>query len=285
MAVAAAEQLSAIRHQRSKAFHGVPQQAPVEVRLRSSRCTDSRSASMASMKSQLEEVRAARRRNFREANNSSADSAAAPAATSDEVTAGVASADNASDATGTAIGSDASEARMMLAETNKVRLAHGCCSLAWNSRLASIAERAARRMARREVPFSHCNACERFAEYPLGSGDTYGENLARSQGIHPLACAVVQGWVGSPGHFKNLIGPFTACGIGVGTDDTGVSFVVQLFAAVPGDQNDGDESCGGAHVPSGKPFLLTGHFSSVLFVLIMVAIAYSGGWLDSIGSI
>ena len=41
-------------------------------------------------------------------------------------------------------------------------------------------ERAALRMARRELPFSHSGADERFMEYPLGAGDTYAENLARN---------------------------------------------------------------------------------------------------------
>merc|ERR1712046_531374 len=109
----------------------------------------------------------------------------------------------------------------------------GCAQLVWNSRLASIAERAAQRMARREVPFSHSGADQRFAEYPLGGGDTYGENLARSEGVHPLAAAVVHGWENSPGHFRNLTGPFSACGIGVASDATGVCFVVQLLALLP----------------------------------------------------
>eukprot|EP00971_Amphidinium_carterae_P305610 6073290-Amphidinium_carterae.1 len=35
--------------------------------------------------------------------------------------------------------------------------------------------------------------------YPLGPGDTFGENLARSEGIHPIARPVVEGWMQSPG--------------------------------------------------------------------------------------
>merc|ERR1711933_634646 len=75
------------------------------------------------------------------------------------------------------------EARAILVKCNALRCSKGHPALLWNSRLASIAERAARGMALREVPFSHDAADARFAEYPLGPGDTYGENLARSQGI------------------------------------------------------------------------------------------------------
>mmetsp|Transcript_105816 Transcript_105816/g.207545 ORF Transcript_105816/g.207545 Transcript_105816/m.207545 type:complete len:234 (+) Transcript_105816:64-765(+) len=172
------------------------------------------------------------------------------------------------------------EARAMLGECNSFRRQRGCESLAWNSRLAGIAERAARAMALGEVPFSHSGAPARFAEYPLGAGDTFAENLARSEGIRPLAAAVVTGWRDSPGHCRNLLGPFTACGIGTATDGVGVTFVVQLLALVPGDVEMA-VFCPGAFPGS---WLAAGEPSPACRALLGLAalallLFWKGGWL------
>lgn len=157
----------------------------------------------------------------------------------------------------------------------------GCETLFWNSRLAAIAERAARRMALREVAFSHDGATARFAEYPLGAGDTYGENLARSEGVQPLAAAVVGGWEESPGHRRNLLGPFTACGVGAAMDPCGVAFVVQLLARAPGDgepalvkQNFQIWSDRGTSVQSAR-------MATSGLLALMALLAWQGGWLGS----
>ena len=57
-----------------------------------------------------------------------------------------------------------------------------------------------------------------------------GENLAESTWSRPIAPAVVSEWEISPEHLTNLLGPFRVCGIGVSTDSSGTTFVVQLLA-------------------------------------------------------
>mmetsp|Transcript_69085 Transcript_69085/g.158589 ORF Transcript_69085/g.158589 Transcript_69085/m.158589 type:complete len:136 (+) Transcript_69085:31-438(+) len=134
-------------------------------------------------------------------------------------------------------------------------------------------------MVRREIPFSHDGAHERFAEYPLGAGDTYGENLASCHGIWPFADALVEGWKNSPGHRRNLLGPFSSCGIGCATGDDGVTFAVQLLAWAPVTE---DESPPAWSLFARWPNVaLSSSLGSVAFLVIVVALlAREGGWVD-----
>eukprot|EP00927_Polykrikos_kofoidii_P071306 TRINITY_DN67597_c0_g1_i1.p1 TRINITY_DN67597_c0_g1~~TRINITY_DN67597_c0_g1_i1.p1 ORF type:complete len:255 (-),score=27.15 TRINITY_DN67597_c0_g1_i1:15-779(-) len=168
------------------------------------------------------------------------------------------------------------EARTMLSETNALRRSASLHDLAWSPRLASIAASVAAGMTRRSVPFSHDGADARFAQYPLGHGDTYGENLARSEGIRPLAATVVRGWIGSPGHKKNLLGPFTACGIGAATDCAGVTFVVQLLALLPVEAG----RVVGEAQPSRMrlPTLSSANGSMLVMMALLALLAKQGGW-------
>jgi len=178
---------------------------------------------------------------------------------------------------------DPTEAKAILVHCNAMRCTEGCGKLAWSSRLAVIAEKAARQMALRELAFSHDGADERFAEYPLGAGDTYGENLARSEGIWPLANNVVNGWRDSPGHCRNILGPFTACGIGVATDCSGITFVVQLLAKAPGDdlqpeglQEDVEPT---QALPNKNIWAFdSGRYPGTFLVLLLAMMAWKGGW-------
>lgn len=176
---------------------------------------------------------------------------------------------------------EAEEARTMLSECNSIRSCNGCDALLWSSRLAAIAERSALRMARGEVPFSHDGADERFAEYPLGPGDTYGENLARIEGVHPMAHTVAEGWRKSPGHCKNLLGPFTACGIGAATNVHGVTFVVQMLGRVPGDARPPPETAASEMTPASLSRLQHTSVSRVLLqlILFLAILLWGGGWL------
>lgn len=275
-----AAQLSAVRRERAHAFQGI-----------AVRQASRKDASAKGFQEQLHAAREARRESFLRARRplSQVEVGAARAA---PVTSQPAMAASPCVAASRCL-SDAEEARGMLAECNAFRCKEGFEALAWNSRLATIAEQAAQGMALRKVPFSHDGADARFAEYPLSSGDTYGENLARSEGIRPLAAAVVRGWEHSPGHRCNLLGPFTSCGVGAATDSCGVTFVVQLLARVPGDLplqeaaavwgGSGDEP--GADKEKAPPTaaaLRGGVHSALLGLLsLLVLLLWKGGWLSA----
>lgn len=276
---AAAEQLAAVRKERAQAFHGIPER-PVDVGIRVRRGPAAHGADERLFQAQLNDIRAARRRGFFERcrGTSRAAGESAPSAT----TAG------AGRTAAPGVARHEEEARRMLTASNCVRARAGCENLVWNSRLASIAQRAAERMARREVPFSHCGACERFAEYPLGEGATYGENLARSEGVSPLADAVVRGWEDSPGHLRNLTGPFSACGVGAASDEAGVCFVVQLLALLPASAAGNEPFGCGPHSPAPAPsassptaalaIAPSGQTALLGLVAVMCLLAWKGGW-------
>ena len=76
--------------------------------------------------------------------------------------------------------------------------------------------------------FSHEGAMERFERTGLACINC-AENLARVHGHDDIPVAVVNGWIDSPGHRRNLVGPFNVCGIGVSTNGEGVTFVSQLY--------------------------------------------------------
>uniref|UniRef100_A0A7S4PXQ0 SCP domain-containing protein n=1 Tax=Alexandrium monilatum TaxID=311494 RepID=A0A7S4PXQ0_9DINO len=263
-----AAQLAAVRGERQRAWQAITvRQGPAEAAARPGDAED--------FQEQLRAARAVRRDGFLRARRPVAQ--AAPA--TPEPTA-----PSFPPATGSGSAADAEEARAILAQCNSMRCQEGCEALLWNSRLADIAERAARGMARREVAFSHDGANTRFAEYPLSleAGDTFGENLARSEGIRPLAAAVVKGWMESPGHRANLLGPFTACGLGAATDPCGVTFVVQLLARAPGDpvQEPPAQSIEGGTAEDGLLAAPRRAHSALLGLLsILALLAWKGGWL------
>jgi len=261
-------QLQAVRRARAAAYHGVRNEPPLQLRrAAATRAAAAEAAEMKKQQTQLQEVRAAQRQAYLRAGRVPEREAAPSILEGADC--------------------DTREAREMLEECNRLRRREGLGVLAWSSRLAAIAERAAQRMGRRELPFSHDGADERFAEYPLGPGDTYGENLARSEGIWPLARTVVQGWAGSPGHYRNLIGPFSACGIGVATSEVGVTLIVQLFALVPGDVNETSNHAEADNVEdTSEPFHKRNRTSAERAVLLMIVVLalllWKGGWLASI---
>jgi len=115
--------------------------------------------------------------------------------------------------------------------TNNFRAEHGLPPLRWHKGLASVACRHATLVAEGRAPFSHAGAPERFAQCGARCINV-AENLARSDGFsrEDLPGAAVAGWCDSPGHRRNLLGPFDACGIGWAASDSGTIFVTQLLA-------------------------------------------------------
>merc|ERR1719313_608587 len=125
--------------------------------------------------------------------------------------------------------------------TNSFRQWRGARPLGLHTDLCQRAKTHARAMAQGAAPFSHVGAMDRFAGGPYTS---FAENLARAEGVEKLAVATVDGWIASPGHCRNLLGPFNAVGIGVAfrpAPDGGppIVFVSQLLADVPGGADPG----------------------------------------------
>ncbi|ASB49342.1 hypothetical protein CDL62_09405 [Alkalitalea saponilacus] len=105
--------------------------------------------------------------------------------------------------------------------------------LQWDDKLARAAQRHANDMARRNF-FSHTgsdrSSVSDRVERQRFDWQRVGENLA--EGFHDVA-TVVQGWINSPGHCKNIMnGNFTHIGAAVSRDG---KYWVQVFATpMPG---------------------------------------------------
>ncbi|HET9451599.1 MAG TPA: CAP domain-containing protein, partial [Aggregicoccus sp.] len=124
--------------------------------------------------------------------------------------------------------------RVLLAQINSLRRAHGAGPLKADEKLEGVAQRYAERMAR-EGFFAHVapdgsNLRQRMEAAGPGYR-TYGENLGLAAG--PVAAHF--GIEHSPGHRKNLLGAhYTSAGLGVAFQDVNgrpQAIVVEVFAA------------------------------------------------------
>ena len=111
-------------------------------------------------------------------------------------------------------------AREALDDTNQYRASRGLAPLRWHGDVARIAAEHAGQMASGTAPFSHDGFNQRVNRYPMPHRGA-AENLALTSGDSRVAKVAVDGWIKSPGHEKNLRGPFNTCGIGVARSATG----------------------------------------------------------------
>lgn len=114
---------------------------------------------------------------------------------------------------------------------NAHRAEAGLPALEWRDEIAEIARRHSTEMAHGGRPFGHQHFDQRTAEIqqilPLGQ---IAENVAYdSRTGQSLPDLVVQGWLSSSGHRRNIEGQFTLTGIGVGESPNGVRFFTQIF--------------------------------------------------------
>lgn len=83
-------------------------------------------------------------------------------------------------------------------------------------------------MAEKKVAFGHDGFNDRAKRYPFPSRGA-GENVAYTNDPDDIANKVVNGWINSPGHRKNLLGNFNVCSIGVYKNSEGFWYLTQLF--------------------------------------------------------
>ena len=114
--------------------------------------------------------------------------------------------------------------------TNKFRASKGLKPLALLDVLGEQAGTHSRNMARKKVAFGHKGFDKRTAAIrsELGWGSAFAENVAYG---HLDAEAVVDLWINSPGHRKNLLGAYTHIGIGIATARDGSLYFTQIFLA------------------------------------------------------
>jgi uncharacterized protein YkwD len=116
----------------------------------------------------------------------------------------------------------------ILKYVNEDRIEHGLPTLQMNSMESQLAEKHSRDMATGKVKFGHdgFNSRAKTIQKELGSTEI-GENVASG----PMtAREVVDGWLKSPGHKKNIEGNFTLTGIGYANDKKGEIYFTQIFS-------------------------------------------------------
>ena len=116
----------------------------------------------------------------------------------------------------------------ILKYVNEDRSALGLSLLSMNDLESSLAAKHSHDMAVGKVKFGHDGFTSRAKtiQKSLGSSEI-GENVAEGS---MTAREVVDGWLHSPGHKKNIEGNFTLTGIGYAQDKKGDIYFTQIFS-------------------------------------------------------
>ena len=122
----------------------------------------------------------------------------------------------------------ASTSREILFFVNEFRRSKGLPALQANSYISSVALGHSRDMLTGKSPFGHDGFRQRIDRISgkLGRLHVAAENVASgSMG----AREVVDGWLHSPGHRRNIMGDFQLTGIGVAEASNGMIYFTQIF--------------------------------------------------------
>jgi uncharacterized protein YkwD len=111
---------------------------------------------------------------------------------------------------------------------NAHRRAIGLKNLQLNNVESSLALQHSINMASNRTPFGHkgLNERARIISHKVGAISMAAENVASGD---MNAKEVVEGWLNSPGHKRNIETDFTLTGIGVAKNDKGVIYYTQIF--------------------------------------------------------
>lgn len=124
--------------------------------------------------------------------------------------------------------STAAISREILFYVNEFRRSKGLPALLGNSFISSVALGHSRDMLTGKSPFGHDGLRQRIDRIStrLGKLHVVAENVASG----PMgAKEVVDGWLHSPGHRRNIMGDFKLTGIGVAEAANGMIYFTQIF--------------------------------------------------------
>jgi uncharacterized protein YkwD len=122
----------------------------------------------------------------------------------------------------------ASMSRQILVFVNEYRRSRGLPALQPNSFISSVALGHSRDMLTGKSPFGHDGFRQRInvISSRLGKLHVAAENVASG----PMgAREVVDGWLHSPGHRRNIEGDFRLTGIGLAEGSNGMIYFTQIF--------------------------------------------------------
>lgn len=116
----------------------------------------------------------------------------------------------------------------VLVHVNKYRKTKGLAPLRMNDAIAEESRKHSYNMANNIVPFSHdgFNTRSKNLASRIPGMRSVAENVAFGQ---QSAREVVEDWIKSPGHRKNIEGNYTQTGIGIAANKKGVLYYTQMF--------------------------------------------------------
>lgn len=116
----------------------------------------------------------------------------------------------------------------ILSLINNYRKKQGLPALQMNDQIADAAKRHSRDMATGRVPFGHDGFDERTGNLikKLKPANAAAENVAYGA---ESASEVVDMWLHSKGHRKNIVGNYNLTGIGIAKGRDGTYFFTQIF--------------------------------------------------------
>jgi uncharacterized protein YkwD len=116
------------------------------------------------------------------------------------------------------------------AKINQYRQSQNLPPLTLDARISEQARIHSQAMASGKATFSHDGFEKRVdaiaKSIPYRSA---GENLAYNQGYRAPVDQAVEGWLNSPGHYKNIVGDFDLTGVGVVKTPQGRYYFTQIF--------------------------------------------------------
>lgn len=118
--------------------------------------------------------------------------------------------------------------KQILKYTNQYRHRQGLSALALDQTATRLAQQHSSDMARRKAGFGHGGFQNRTGKLR----SVYGRNIATGENVaygKLSARQVVNIWIHSRAHRKNLLGNFNRIGIGVAYNRQGVAYFTQLF--------------------------------------------------------
>lgn len=123
---------------------------------------------------------------------------------------------------------DVLEPEIILADINNYRFLHHLPPLTLNKQISEQAELHSSEMAKNKVPFGHDGFKERMQSIftNMHSAEAFAENVAFTGGDPK---SVVNLWLNSAGHRKNIEGDYNLTGIGIAHDENNRVYVTQIF--------------------------------------------------------
>jgi uncharacterized protein YkwD len=120
--------------------------------------------------------------------------------------------------------------RRVFERVNAYRVTKDLAALAWNDEVAAAARRHSAGMAAGRVPFGHAGFQARIEALDKRAPWTgVAENVYMMSDRGDPAASAAAGWIDSPGHRKNIEGPFDQTGVGVARSASGRLYFTQVF--------------------------------------------------------